>query len=153
LMRGGGGGGIGNLLTGMFLGNLLGRGGRGGGWGGGGFGGYDSGGGGGGGFGGVGGGGLGGGGGSRGRENTEQKLEDLVQRLREAHQDRLVSVVLYGSAATGDHHEDFSDVNVMCVLKQVTPRELAASEPVFKWWRGLNNPSPLLLSEDEVRTS
>ena len=46
VMRGGGGGGF---LTGMILGNLLGRGGGGGGWGGGGFGGYDSGGGGGGG--------------------------------------------------------------------------------------------------------
>ena len=62
LMRGGGGGGF---LTGMILGNLLGRGGGGGGWGGGGFGGYDSGGGGGGGgFGGFGGGDSGGGGAS-----------------------------------------------------------------------------------------
>jgi uncharacterized protein len=57
IMRGGGGGGF---LTGMILGNLLGR----GGWGGGGFGGYDSGGGGGGGFGGFGGGDSGGGGAS-----------------------------------------------------------------------------------------
>jgi uncharacterized protein len=64
LMRHGGGGG-GGFLTGMILGNLLGRGGGGGGWGGGGFGGYDSGGGGGGGgFGGFGGGDSGGGGAS-----------------------------------------------------------------------------------------
>jgi uncharacterized protein len=65
LMRRGGGGG--GFLTGMILGNLLGRGGRGG-WGaGGGFGGYDSGGGGGGGgFGGFGGGDSGGGGASSG---------------------------------------------------------------------------------------
>jgi uncharacterized protein len=62
LSRGGGSGG--GLLTGLILGNLLGRGGRGGGWGGGGFGGYDSGGGGGGGFGGFGGGDSGGGGAS-----------------------------------------------------------------------------------------
>jgi len=62
LFRGGGSGG--GFLTGMILGNLLGRGGRGGGWGGGGFGGYDSGGGGGGGFGGFGGGDSGGGGAS-----------------------------------------------------------------------------------------
>lgn len=62
LMRHGGGGG--GFLTGMILGNLLGRGGGGGGWGGGGFGGYDSGGGGGGGFGGFGGGDSGGGGAS-----------------------------------------------------------------------------------------
>ena len=64
LMRGGMRGGGGGFLTGLILGNLLGRGGRGG-WGGGGFGGYDSGGGGGGGgFGGFGGGDSGGGGAS-----------------------------------------------------------------------------------------
>lgn len=59
MRRGGGGGG--GFLTGMILGNVLGRSGR---WGGGGFGGYDSGGGGGGGFGGFGGGDSGGGGAS-----------------------------------------------------------------------------------------
>jgi len=58
---GGGGGGVGGFLTGMFLGNLLGRGGGGSNWGGGGFGG---GGGGSGGFGGFGGGDSGGGGAS-----------------------------------------------------------------------------------------
>jgi predicted nucleotidyltransferase len=83
----------------------------------------------------------------------EQKLEELVERLQKAHQERLISVVLYGSAARGDHDEEFSDLNVMCVLKAVTPQELAASEPVFKWWQGLKYPSPLLLSEEEVRTS
>ena len=60
--RGGRGAG-GGFLTGLLLGNLMGRGGSSG-WGGGGFGGYDSGRGGGGGFGGFGGGGFGGGGAS-----------------------------------------------------------------------------------------
>lgn len=83
----------------------------------------------------------------------DQKLQELVARLRQAEQDRLLSVILYGSAATGDHHEDFSDLNVMCVLSQVTPAELGACEPVFRWWREQGNPAPLLLSEEEVRTS
>ena len=83
----------------------------------------------------------------------EQKLQQLVERLRQAHQDRLLSVILYGSGATGDHHEQFSDLNVLCVLKQVTSEELGASEPVFKWWRAQGNPSPLLLSDEEARTS
>ncbi len=82
----------------------------------------------------------------------EQKLQDLVDRLRQAHGDRLVSVVLYGSAAAGDYHGEFSDLNVLCVLSRVGPAELAASEPVFKWWRD-GNPTPLLLSEEEVVTS
>lgn len=83
----------------------------------------------------------------------DQKLQELVDRLRKAEQDRLLSVILYGSAATGDHHQEFSDLNVLCVLSQVTPAELGASEPVFRWWREQGNPAPLLLSEEEVRTS
>ena len=47
----------------------------------------------------------------------------------------------------------FSDLNVLCVLTQVTPAELADAEPIFKWWRAQGNPSPLLMSEEEVRTS
>ena len=82
----------------------------------------------------------------------EQKLQDLVDRLHKAHGNRLLSVILYGSAAGGDHHGEFSDLNVLCVLTQVTPAELGASEPIFKWWRD-SNPTPLLLSEEEVRTS
>lgn len=83
----------------------------------------------------------------------EQKLQELVDRLRKAQRDRLVSVILYGSAAAGNHHGEFSDINVLCVLNRVTPAELADAEPVFKWWRAQNNPSPLLLSEDELKTS
>ena len=83
----------------------------------------------------------------------EQKLEDLVTRLRRAERERLVSVILYGSAAGGNHHTEYSDLNVLCVLTRVTPAELADAEPVFKWWRAQGNPSPLLLSEQEVLTS
>jgi len=86
------------------------------------------------------------------KEKMEQKLEELVERLRGAHGERLVSVILYGSAASSDYHGEFSDLNVLCVLTRVTPVELGASEPIFKWWRD-GNPTPLLLSEEEVRTS
>ena len=83
----------------------------------------------------------------------EQKLQELVDRLRKSQRDRLVSVILYGSAASGNHHGEFSDLNVLCVLTRVTPAELADAEPIFKWWRAQGNPSPLLLSEEEVRHS
>ena len=83
----------------------------------------------------------------------EQKLEDLVSRLRKAERERLVSVILYGSAAAGNHHSQYSDLNVLCVLTRVTPAELADAEPIFKWWRAQGNPSPLLLSEQEVLNS
>jgi predicted nucleotidyltransferase len=83
----------------------------------------------------------------------ENLLNQLLEKLNKALGDRIVSVVLYGSAAAGNHHEGFSDVNVLCVLQQVTVRELEQSEPVVRWWREKKNPSPLLLSEHELRTS
>src|SRR5580698_5788770 len=80
-------------------------------------------------------------------------VQQLVEKLQSAYGDRLVSVVLYGSAAAGDHQEKFSDYNVLCVLSRITPRELADSEAIFRWWREQGSPAPLLLSEEEVQTS
>src|SRR5580700_2696888 len=79
--------------------------------------------------------------------------DQIVEKLRKALDPSLVSVVLYGSAATGDHHEKFSDYNILCVLTKITPDELRATEPIFRWWREQGNPSPLLLTEHELRTS
>ena len=81
------------------------------------------------------------------------ELKELVTKLERAYYDRLVSVILYGSAASGEHHQKFSDLNVLCVLKEITPRELSEGEPVMRWWRGHGHPSPLLLSEEEVHGS
>jgi predicted nucleotidyltransferase len=83
----------------------------------------------------------------------ENLLNQLLEKLNKALGDRIVSVVLYGSAASGNHHEGFSDVNVLCVLQQITVRELELSEPVVRWWREKRNPSPLLLTEHELQTS
>jgi hypothetical protein len=80
-------------------------------------------------------------------------LDQLVEKLRQALPDDLISVVLYGSAAVGDHDEKFSDYNVLCVLAKLAPAQLGATESVFKWWRGQGNPSPLLLTKHEVETS
>ena len=81
------------------------------------------------------------------------KLEELVEKLRKALKDDLISVVLYGSAAAGEHHAKFSDINILCVLRHITPVQLGASEPVFRWWQLQGNPSPLLLTEHELETS
>jgi predicted nucleotidyltransferase len=80
-------------------------------------------------------------------------LNELVAKLERAYNDRLVSVVLYGSGASGEHHHKFSDLNVLCVLKQVTPRELGEGEPILRWWREHGHPSPLLMSEEEAHHS
>jgi hypothetical protein len=83
----------------------------------------------------------------------DDKLTQLTAKLQKAYGEGLVSVVLYGSAASGNHHAKFSDYNILCVLRQITPREMAQSEDIFRWWREQGNPAPLLLTEHEVATS
>lgn len=83
----------------------------------------------------------------------ERQLGQLVDRLSKAYGERLVSVILYGSAADGSHQGRFSDLNVFCVLTEITQRELAESEGIFRWWRESGSPPPLLMTEEETRTS
>ena len=83
----------------------------------------------------------------------DKTLTELVDKLRAAFGPDLVSVILYGSAATGDYQRKFSDFNILCVLAEITPKQLGASEPVVRWWREKGNPSPLLLSSEEVLNS
>ncbi len=83
----------------------------------------------------------------------DKLLQDLVERLRKAFGTGLESVVLYGSAATGELHAHYSDLNVLCVLTAITPAELGAVEPIFRWWREKGNPSPLLFTKAELGTS
>jgi len=80
-------------------------------------------------------------------------LKELTAKLEHAFSDRLVSVILYGSAAAPERADKFSDLNVLCVLKEITPRELLEAEPVLIWWRQKENPAPLLMSEEEVHNS
>lgn len=80
-------------------------------------------------------------------------LDTLTKKLSSALGDDLISVVLFGSAAAGDHHRGFSDLNVLGILTSITPSQLRATEPIFHWWREQGNPSPLLLTKDELATS
>ena len=82
-----------------------------------------------------------------------EHLKELVDKLEHCFADRLVSVVLYGSGVLHDQHDKFSDINILVVLKQVTPRELGDCEPVMRWWTGFQHPTLLLMSEEEVHHS
>ncbi|MCC6589216.1 MAG: nucleotidyltransferase domain-containing protein [Bryobacterales bacterium] len=83
----------------------------------------------------------------------QKNPDQLTAKLEKTFGTDLVSVILYGSAASGEYHEQYSDLNILCVLQSIRPADLAAAEPIFRWWRDLGNPAPLLLAELEVRTS
>ena len=80
-------------------------------------------------------------------------LKEFVARVERVFGERAVAVILYGSAAGEDHHAKFSDVNLLWVLNEITPRELSESEPILRWWKELGHPAPTLMSEEEVHNS
>ena len=86
--------------------------------------------------------------------STEAKLSDLVTRMKEFAAENLESLILYGSAARGDFKEGHSDLNVLCVLRSLSARELTRVAPVIHWWtKDQHEPAPLCFTAEELRSS
>ena len=83
----------------------------------------------------------------------EKLISEFVEKLRTVAGGNLVSVILYGSAADGDFHPDYSDLNLMCVLRDVSFASLSKIAGVVSWWRGKRHHPPLLLSSEELNDS
>ncbi len=49
---------------------------------------------------------------------AEKQITEFVSRLRQAAGENLQSVILYGSAADGEFHPEFSNINLLCVLRE-----------------------------------
>jgi hypothetical protein len=80
----------------------------------------------------------------------DDKLQQLVSRLEYACGDDLASVVLYGSAARDEYHEQYSDVNLLIVLRQMKPSIYPALAGVLSWWsleQKLRPPTIMTLQE------
>ncbi len=78
---------------------------------------------------------------------TPQTLTERLQRVCGA---RLQSVMLFGSAAAGDHEGARSDYNVLIVLDRLGLEELTVLSPLARAWVKGGNPSPLLLTKMEL---
>ena len=62
----------------------------------------------------------------------EKQIAEFINRLRKAAGESLQSVVLYGSAAGGEFHPKFSNVNLLCVLRDMSFAALQAVAPAVK---------------------
>ena len=80
-------------------------------------------------------------------------LEELVRQLRGVYGAGLRSVVLYGSAAAGEHIARRSDYNVLVVVDRLDLETLRKEASVARAWGEAGNPPPMTLSEDEWRSS
>jgi predicted nucleotidyltransferase len=84
---------------------------------------------------------------------AKMKLDDLVSQLRAAYGDALSAVVLYGSAAGGEHHAKRSDMNILVIAKTLTVSSMRAAGAVARAWGEAGHPPPLTLTEAEWRSS
>src|SRR6476661_5816123 len=76
-------------------------------------------------------------------------LDELVTQLRAAYGTRLNSVVLYGSAATGEHIPKRSDYNVLLLLNDIDANALASASAVARAWSDAGNPPPMTMTVAE----
>jgi len=76
--------------------------------------------------------------------------EKLVEKLKQDCPDGLTSVILYGSAAAGDHAGKQSDYNVLVVTKELGIGTLDAMAKTASAWAKAGNPAPLLFTEDRL---
>jgi len=80
-------------------------------------------------------------------------LDELVGQLRAAYGDTLRAVVLYGSAAAGEHIAKRSDYNVLVIVDALGASQLAAASAAARAWADAGNPAPLTLTQQEWRGS
>ncbi len=79
--------------------------------------------------------------------------EQLAERLKTALPSALRAVVLYGSAATGDHIAGRSDYNVLVVASPLGKAELDALAPAAQEWARDGHRPPLLFTPAQLAAS
>jgi hypothetical protein len=86
-------------------------------------------------------------------KETKDRLDEFVKRVREAAGPNLESVILFGSAVSGDFHPGLSNLNLLCVLRDSSFAALQALGPVAKWWDRQKQPPPLCMTRRELERS
>jgi hypothetical protein len=83
----------------------------------------------------------------------EKLITEFTNRAKAAAGENLHSLILYGSAADGEFHPEFSDVNLLCVLRDTSFRSLQALAPTVRWWLGRKQPIPQVTTSEEMKRS
>jgi predicted nucleotidyltransferase len=83
----------------------------------------------------------------------QSKLDEFMRRLREAAGANLHSVVLYGSAVAGGFDAQYSDLNLLCLLRDSSYTALEDIAPTIAWWTKQNQRVPLIMVREELERS
>jgi len=86
-------------------------------------------------------------------QKKKDKIDEFVKRIREAAGSNIESIILYGSAVSGDFHPEYSNLNLFCVVRDSSFAALQALAPVAKWWDRQKQPPPLCMTREELERS
>jgi predicted nucleotidyltransferase len=81
---------------------------------------------------------------------TEKQSSELVERLKALAGENLNCIALFGSAASREFHAGFSDINIICVFRELSAPALARLAPLMRWWTKKDFPAPLLFTRTEL---
>jgi hypothetical protein len=84
---------------------------------------------------------------------TEKQINELVERLKALAGENLNCVALFGSAVSREFHSGFSDINLICVFRELNAPALARLAPLMHWWTKKEFPAPLLFTRTELERS
>jgi hypothetical protein len=84
---------------------------------------------------------------------ADKHIAEFVERLRQAAGTNLECVALFGSAVSEEFHAGFSDVNMLCIVRELSAAMLDALAPAFAWWTRKKYPAPLVFSRTELERS
>lgn len=78
-----------------------------------------------------------------------EKVNILTNDIKEIFNQRLTSIILYGSAASDSYNPKTSDINLIVVLDTLQAVDLKNAFPVIKKWLKTKNPAPLFMDKQE----
>lgn len=79
--------------------------------------------------------------------------EQLTAALKDTWRDNLISVILYGSAVVGESPREYSDVNILVVVKDAGVSALQAIVPHVRTWRRQGNPAPVIWTQEGLQNA
>jgi hypothetical protein len=86
-------------------------------------------------------------------QKQKDTIDEFVKRAREAAGANIESIILFGSAVSGDFHPGQSNLNLFCVLRDSSFAALQPLAPVAKWWDRQKQPPPLCMTRAELERS
>lgn len=80
---------------------------------------------------------------------TIKITSELILNLKEVFGEKLISVILYGSCASSQCENKFSDINLIVVIDNLLAADLKKANSALKDFMKTKNPLPLFMDKEE----